>query len=62
MQFNKKYPLKVYVIGVIIAWAIVLAADYYLAGAEHMYRAALVCGGFLLGMLGMYIATRIYRS
>lgn len=52
--------LTVYVIGVLIAWAVVIAVGYFLKGSTAGHRFLLVCGGFLLGTLAMYIATRVH--
>ncbi len=54
--------LTVYVIGVLIAWAVVIAVGYFLKGSTAGHRLLLVCGGFLLGTLAMYIATRVHLA
>jgi hypothetical protein len=55
-----------YVIGVLIAWALVFAIGFWRCGGacapQPGHPALDVFGGFLLGMLSMYIATRVYRS
>ncbi len=55
-------PLGRYVIGVLVAWMAVFAIGYFLRGSTPGHPALHVFGGFLLGMLSMYIATRIYRT
>ncbi len=52
--------LTAYVIGVLIVWAVIIAVGYFLKGSTVGHPVLLVCGGFLLGMLSMYIATRVY--
>ncbi len=52
--------LRAYVIGVLIAWAAVFVAGYLTHGSTPGYPVLHVFGGFLLGMLSMYIATRVY--
>jgi hypothetical protein len=57
----KRYSLWVYVIGVIIALAIVNWLAWLVGGAAQLGTAELVSLGFLLGMLAMYIAVHLYR-
>lgn len=54
--------LKAYVVGVLIVWAAIFVGGYFLKGSTPGYPALHVFGGFLLGMLSMYIATRVYPS
>jgi hypothetical protein len=51
-----------YVIGVFVAWMLLFAIGYFLHGSTPGYPVLHVFFGFLLGMLSMYIATRIYRE
>jgi hypothetical protein len=44
-----------------MVWAAIFVAGYFLKGSTPGYPLLHVFGGFLLGMLSMYIATRIYR-
>lgn len=57
-----KQPLKVYVIGVIIVWVFALCAAWFIGGSTRFTTFALVCLGFLLGMLAMFIAMHVYKS
>jgi RsiW-degrading membrane proteinase PrsW (M82 family) len=57
---DKKYPLSRYVIGVLVAWAVILAGLWFF-DRERFATYALVCGGFFLGMCAMYIAMHLYR-
>ena len=57
----KKLPLSAYVIGVVIALAVVNCIVWFIGGAEESQSVELVSLGFLLGMLAMYIAVHLYR-
>ena len=50
-----------YVIAVLAAWMLFFVVGYVLRGSTPGYPALHAFGGFLLGMLCMYIATRVYR-
>jgi hypothetical protein len=52
--------LRAYVIGVLIVWAAIFAVGYLTHASTPGHPVLHVFGGFLLGMLSMYIATRIY--
>ncbi len=58
----KRVPLIVYVIGVAIAWAVVLGLAWFIGGPARFNTFVLVCLGFTLGMLAMYIAVHVYKS
>jgi hypothetical protein len=60
MNMLDKPPLIRYVIGVIIVWAILLYAMRFKGGGIHFRTFAIFCGGFLMGMLAMYIAVHLY--
>ena len=51
-----------YVIGVFVAWMLLFAAGYFLRGRTPGHPVLHVFAGFLLGMLSMYVATRIYGT
>jgi len=51
-----------YVIGVFVAWMLLFAIGYFVHGPTPGHPVLHVFAGFLLGMLSMYIATRIYRA
>ena len=51
-----------YVIGVLLAWISLFAIGYFLHGSTPGHPVLHVFGGFLLGMLSMYIATRLYET
>jgi hypothetical protein len=43
-------------------WAVIFAVGYVLKGSTPGYPLLHVFGGFLLGMLSMYIAMRVFPS
>ena len=51
-----------YVIGVLVAWMLLFAIGYFWHGSTPGHPVLHVFGGFLLGMLSMYIATRLYGT
>jgi len=51
-----------YVIGVLVAWILLFAIGYYRYGSTPGHPALHVFGGFLLGMLAVFIATRLYGT
>ncbi len=58
----KRFPLIVYVIGVAVVWAVILGVMWFLGDMARFQTFALVCFGFALGMLAMYIAVHVYKS
>jgi hypothetical protein len=60
MKSSKTLPA--YVLGVLIVWAVIFVVGYFLHGSTPGHPLLHVFGGFLLGMLSMYIATRVYSS
>jgi hypothetical protein len=61
-QMKSLNTFSAYVIGVFVVWAAIFVVGYFLKGSTPGYPALHVFGGFLLGMLSMYIATRVYPS
>jgi len=57
----KKRPLWVYVIGVIVALAVVNYIAWLTGADTKLHMSELVSVGFLLGMLAMYIAVHLYQ-
>ena len=57
---NEK-PLYQYVMGVAVVWGVILSAMWFLGNVARFHSFALVCGGFALGMLAMYIAVHVYK-
>jgi len=54
--------LGTYVIGVLVAWMLLFTIGYFRYGSTPGHPALHVFGGFLLGMLCMYVATRLYGT
>ncbi|MGA2112328.1 MAG: hypothetical protein ABSG98_09315 [Anaerolineales bacterium] len=59
---SNRFPLIVYVIGVAVVWAVILGVMWFLGDIARFQTFALVCLGFALGMLAMYIAVHVYKS
>ena len=57
----KKYPLSLYVFGVIVVLVIVNCLAWFLYGEKEFRSIMTFSLGFLLGMLAMYIAVHLYR-
>ena len=51
-----------YVIAVLVAWMLFFAMGYLRYGSTAGHPALHVFGGFLLGMLSMYLASRLYEG
>ena len=58
---SKRFPLIVYVIGVAVVWAVILGFMWSLGDVARFHTFGLVCIGFALGMLAMYIAVHVYK-
>lgn len=56
-----KYPLSLYIVGVIIVLVFANCIAWYVGGEAKLKSFELFSGGFLLGMLAMYIAVHLYR-
>ena len=61
-RVTKRFPLIVYVTAVAVVWAVLLAVMWILGDVVRFQTFALVCLGFALGMLAMYIAMHLYKS
>ena len=55
----QKPSLIRYVIGVAVVWAVILGVMWFVSPANFA-TFALICSGFALGMLAMYIAVHVY--
>ncbi|HEV8014284.1 MAG TPA: hypothetical protein VGP48_02060 [Stellaceae bacterium] len=55
------HSLASYVIAVLIVLAVLNAAAWYFAGPDRLRDIAIYSGGFLMGMLAMWIAVHVYR-
>ena len=58
---SNRLPLIVYVIGVAVVWAVILGVMWFLGDIARFQTFALVCLGFGLGMIAMYIAVHVYK-
>jgi len=54
--------LRGYVVAVLLVWAAIFAGGYLVHGSTPGHPLLHVFAGFLLGMLAMYVATRVYRQ
>lgn len=52
----------IYIIGVAAVWATILGVMWSTGNMVRVNTYASVCLGFVLGMVAMYLATRVYRS
>ena len=59
---SKRAPLIVYVIAVAVVWAVILGVMWFSGDIARFQTFALVCLGFALGMIAMYIAVHVYQS
>ena len=58
---SKQRPLYAWLIGVAIVWAAILTIIRFTGSATEFNDLALVFGGYVVGVLGMYIAVHIYK-
>ena len=58
---TKKYPLSIYVTAVLVVLAGVNLIARFIGRGVHVRSIAIFSAGFLLGMLAMYIAVRVYK-
>jgi len=56
----QKRPLYIYVIGVAVVWSGILALSWFAVIPTPFDNLAVLCAGFALGMLAMYIAMHLY--
>jgi hypothetical protein len=59
---SNRVPFIIYVTGVAFVWGVILGALWFLGDIARFQTFALVCLGFVLGMLAMYIAVHVYQS
>ena len=57
----KKYPYWIYVVGVFVAWAIVLLIVRNLISSSRYHNVLIFGCGFLLGVLAASLARKVYR-
>lgn len=61
MIMVKRYPYWVYVVGVFVAWAIVLLVAWMSISASRFYNVLIFGCGFLLGVLAASLARKVYK-
>lgn len=61
MVTTKKYSIKVYIIGVAIALALLISAAWFTQNREHFKIITVFCGGYVIGMFAMWIAVHVYN-
>lgn len=54
-------PLTNYIIAVTVVWAVILLVTWFLDGGARFKTFALICSGFAIGMLAMFIAMHVYK-
>jgi len=57
----KKYPYWIYVVGVFVAWAIVLLIARNFISSSRFHNLLIFACGFLLGVLGASLARKVYK-
>lgn len=57
----KKYPYWHYVVGVFVAWAIVLLVVRNFISSGRFHNVLIFCSGFLLGVLATSLARKVYK-
>ena len=57
----EKRPLSLYVVGVVMVLALANYLAWSMGGEAKLRGFELLSGGFLLGMLAMYIAVHLYK-
>ena len=54
--------LNIYIIAVIIVWAVILIAVRLMGDTVRFRTISIFCAGFLIGMLAMWIAVHVYKN
>lgn len=57
----KRYPYWVYVVGVFVAWAIVLLIAHSFVSSSRFHNLLIFGSGFLAGVLGASLARKVYK-
>jgi hypothetical protein len=58
----KRFPLIVWIFGVAVVWAVILGVMWFSGDMARFQTYSMVCYGFAIGMLAMYIAMHVYKS
>jgi hypothetical protein len=62
LRTRGKPGLRRYVAGVAVTWAVVLAGSWLVGGPSRFHTFVLVCSGYFIGMLSMYLAVRVHSG
>jgi hypothetical protein len=57
----KRYPYWVYVVGVFVAWAIVLLLAWIFISSTKLHNLVIFGSGFLVGVLAASLARKVYK-
>ena len=57
-----KRPIWIFVVGVAVVWAIILSVAWFTGGQTEFDKFWTICRAYFIGMLVMYIGTRVYKS
>ena len=58
---TKRYPYWIYVVGVFVAWAVVLLLAWRLISHNRFHNVLIFGCGFLLGVLAASLARKVYK-
>lgn len=61
MFMVKRYPYWVYVVGVFVAWAVVLLIVRNFISSSRFHNVLIFGSGFLLGVLAASLARKVYK-
>ena len=61
MFMLKKYPYWIYVVGVFVAWAIVLLLTRNFISSSRFHNVLIFCSGFLIGVLAASLARKVFK-
>jgi len=60
-HMTRRYPYRVYVVGVFVAWAIVFLLTWQLISTSRFHHVLIFGSGFLLGVLAASLARKVYE-
>ena len=61
MVMIKRYPYWIYVVGVFVAWAIVLLVARNYLSSSRFHNLLILGSGFLVGVLAASLARKVYK-
>lgn len=59
-RYNRS--IWIFVVGVAIVWTIILLVAWFTGGKTEFDKYWTICRAYFIGMLAMYIGTRVYKS